>query len=91
MARDNFGIALTEWWSKGNTNETYVDTAALKKKYKLSTPLRVIRFLEDLYLQRPLESRTRKRILDFMDGKVDEWKLKQAIRLFFVTPDFQRN
>ena len=91
MARDNFGIALTEWWSKRNNNETYVDTAALKKKYKLSTPLRVIRFLEDLYLQQPLESRTRKRILDFMDGKVDEWKLKQAIRLFFATPDFQRN
>ncbi len=57
----------------------------------LETPDQAVDFLADRLLQAPFEPEARRAIVDYMDGRVDDEKLRGATWLALVSPDFQRN
>jgi len=71
--------------------DTGFDARKLIKKNHLSTPEQTVDFLSDALLAGPLDEDVRARIVAYMDGRVDEEKLRGAAWLIICSPDFQRN
>lgn len=60
-------------------------------EFGLQTPAQAVDFLADRLLQAPLEAGPRQAVIDYMDGRVDDEKLRGAAWLVLASPDFQRN
>jgi uncharacterized protein (DUF1800 family) len=67
------------------------DANALVRQNGLDTPEKIVDFLADRLLAAPLQPEARARIVDYMDGRTDEEKLRGALWLVMVSPDYQRN
>jgi hypothetical protein len=61
------------------------------RKNRIDTPEEAVDFLSDALLAAPLDPDVRARIVEYMDGRVDEEKFRGAAWLVMVSPDFQRN
>jgi uncharacterized protein (DUF1800 family) len=71
--------------------DTYFDAVKLIRKYRIQTPEQAVDYLSDVLLSAPLDPEVRTRIIDYMDGRVDEEKFRGAAWLVMISPDFQRN
>ena len=72
------------WWS------IKWDANALIKRYKLTTPELAVDWLSDALLVGPLQPEVRQRIVDYMEGNVNQWKFRGAVWLIMASPDYQR-
>lgn len=72
------------WWS------IKWDANALIKRYKLTTPDLAVDWLSDALLVGPLQPEVRQRIVDYMEGSVNQWKFRGAVWLIMASPDYQR-
>jgi uncharacterized protein (DUF1800 family) len=71
--------------------DTSFDARKLMRKNRIDTPEEAVDFLSDALLAAPLDPDVRARIVEYMDGRVDEEKFRGAAWLVMVSPDFQRN
>jgi uncharacterized protein (DUF1800 family) len=71
--------------------DTAFDARKLIKKNHLTTPEQTVDFLSDALLAGPLVEDVRARVVAYMDGRVDEEKVRGAAWLIICSPDFQRN
>ena len=71
--------------------DTSFDAVKLIRKNRLTTPEQTVDYLSDVLLAAPLDPQVRERIVQYMDGRVDEEKFRGAVWLVLVSPDFQRN
>ena len=72
-------------------HDTSFDAVKLIRKKRIQTPEQAVDFLSDTLLTAPLDPEVRSRIVDYMDGRVDEEKFRGAAWLVMISPDFQRN
>ena len=72
------------WWS------IKWDANALIKRYRLTTPDLAVDWLSDALLVGPMQPEVRQRIVDYMEGNVNQWKFRGAVWLIMASPDFQR-
>ncbi len=68
-----------------------INVPKIIRKKRLTTPELAVDYLSDALLAGPLQEEVRSRIIDYMDGRVDEEKFRGAMWLVIVSPDFQRN
>jgi uncharacterized protein (DUF1800 family) len=71
--------------------DTYWDAVKAIRKNHIQTPEQAVDYLSDALLAAPLDPEVRSRIVDYMDGRVDEEKFRGAAWLVMISPDFQRN
>lgn len=71
--------------------DTWFDAEALIKRRHLKTPSQAVDYLSDALLAAPLQPEVRSAVIDYMDGRVDEWTFRGAVWLLLCSPDYQRN
>ena len=84
-ARDAMSDALVSGY------DTEMDVPGLIRGERLDTPEKAVDFLTARLLEAPMQPEVRDRIVAYMDGRVDEEKLRGAMWLVLVSPDYQRN
>ena len=74
-----------------NAYETSIDPQALIRKHNLKTPEQVVDYLSDALISGPFQPEVRKKVIQYMKGRVDDEKFRGAAWLILCSPDFQRN
>jgi uncharacterized protein (DUF1800 family) len=76
---------------QGEGSGVRIDIAGLVAKKRLTTPAKAVDFLIDSLLAGPLVPARRAVVVESMEGRVDETKVRGAAMLIAMTPEFHRN
>lgn len=74
-----------------NSYETSIDPQGLIRKHNLKNPEQAVDYLSDALISAPLQPEVRKKVIQYMKGRVDDEKFRGAAWLILCSPDFQRN
>jgi uncharacterized protein (DUF1800 family) len=91
LVRDSIGDDLTNGYTHRGGRDTAFDAQKLIKNNRLRTPEQAVDFLADALLVAPMTPAARQIVVGYMEGRVDETKLRGAAWLIVCSPDFQRN